>query len=62
MCRKYRISDATFNKYNAKFGGMNVWDATKLRTLENENNRLKRMLADAMLENTAVKDLATKNY
>ena len=62
LCRKYGISDATFYKYKAKFGGMNVSDAKKLRALEDENNRLKRMLADAMLDNAALKDLATKNY
>lgn len=60
LCRKYGISDATFYKYKAKFGGMNVSDAKKLRALEDENNRLKRMLADAMLDNAALKDLATK--
>ena len=62
VCRKYGISDATFYKYKAKFGGMNVSDAKKLRVLEDENNRLKRMLAEAMLDNAALKDLATKNY
>jgi putative transposase len=62
LCRKYGISDAKFYKYKAKFGGMNVSDAKKLRALEDENNRLKRMLADAMLDNAALKDLATKNY
>jgi putative transposase len=62
LCRKHGISDATFYKYKARFGGMNVSDAKKLRALEDENNRLKRMLADAMLDNAALKDLATKNY
>lgn len=62
MCRKYGISDATFYKYKTRFGGMNVSDAKKLRVLEDENNRLKRMLADAMLDNAVPKDLATKNY
>jgi len=62
LSRKYGISDATFYRYKAKFGGMNVLDAKKLRALEDENNRLKRMLADAMLDNAALKDLATKNY
>ena len=62
LCRQYGISDATFYKYKARFGGMNVSDARKLRALEDENNRLKRMLADAMLDNAALKDLATKNY
>lgn len=60
ICRKYGISDATFYKYKACFGGMNVSDAKKLRALEDENNRLKRMLAAAMLDNAAPKDLATK--
>ncbi len=62
LCRKYGISDVTFYKYKAKFGGMDVSDAKKLRALEDESNRLKRMLADAMLDNAALKDLATKNY
>ncbi len=62
LCRKYGISDATFYKFKAKFGGMNVSDAKKLRALEDENNRLRRMLADTMLDNAALKDLATKKY
>ena len=62
LCRKYGISDATFYKYKARFGGMNVSDAKKLRALEDENGRLKRMLAEAMLDNAALKDLATRNY
>ncbi|WP_299472008.1 transposase [uncultured Roseibium sp.] len=62
ICQKYGISDATFYKYKAKFVGMNVSDAKKLRSLEDENARLKRMLAEAMLDNAALKDLATKNY
>ncbi|CAE7866486.1 yeeA [Symbiodinium microadriaticum] len=62
LCRRYGISEATFYKYKAKFGGMNVSDAKKLRALEDENGRLKRMLAEAMLDNAALKDLATKNY
>jgi putative transposase len=62
LCRKCGISDATFYKYTAKFGRMNVSDAKKLRALEDENNRLKRTLADAMLHNAALKDLATKSY
>lgn len=62
LCRKYGISDATFYKYKAKFGGMTVSDAKKLRALEDENAKLKRLLADAMLDNAALKDLATKNF
>ena len=62
ICRKYGISDATFYKYKAKFGGMTVSDARRLKTLEEENSKLKRLLADAMLDNAALKDLATKNF
>ncbi len=62
LCRRHGISDATFYKYKAKYGGMNVSDAKKLKALEDENGRLKRLLADAMLDNAALKDLATKNY
>ncbi|MCP5038142.1 MAG: transposase [Rhodobacteraceae bacterium] len=62
LCRKHGISDATFYKYKAKFGGMTVSDAKKLRAVEVENGRLKRLLAEAMLDNAALKDLATKNY
>ena len=59
-CRKHGMSEATFYKYKAKYGGMTVSDARKLKTLEEENARLKRLLADAMLDNAALKDLATK--
>ena len=62
LCRRYGLSEATFYKYKAKFGGMTVSDAQKLRTLEQENGRLKRLLAEAMLDNAALKDLATKNF
>lgn len=62
ICRKYGISDATFYKYKAKFGGMSVSDAQRLKTLELENGRLKRLLADAMLDNAALKDIASKNF
>jgi len=62
ICRNDGIGDATFYKYKARFGGMNLSDAKKSRALEDENNRPKRMLADAMLDNAALKDLATKNH
>jgi putative transposase len=62
VCRKYGISDATFYKYKAKFGGMSVSDAQRLKVLELENSRLKRLLADAMLDNAALKDIAAKNF
>ena len=62
VCRKYGISDATFYKYKAKYGGMTVSDARRLRALEAENTRLKRLLAEAMLDNAALRDLTTKNF
>jgi putative transposase len=62
ICRKYGLSDATFYKLKAKFGGMTVSDAQRLRTLETENAKLKRLLAEAMLDNAALKDLASKNF
>lgn len=62
LCRKHGISDATFYKYKAKFGGMDMADAKKLRSLEDENAKLKRLLADAMLDNAALKDLLSKKW
>ena len=61
VCRKYGISPATFYKWKAKFGGMDVSEARKLKTLETENARLKKLLADAMLDNAVLKDLLGKN-
>jgi putative transposase len=61
VCRKHGISSATFFKWKAKFGGMDVSDARKLRQLEDENGKLKRLLAEAMLDITMLKDLNSKN-
>ena len=61
VCRKHGISEGTFYKWKAKFGGLQVSDAKKLKTLETENARLKRLLADAMLDNVVLKDLLGKN-
>jgi putative transposase len=61
LCRKHGIRSPTFYKWKAKFGGMDVSEACRLRALEEENGRLKRMLADAMLDNVALKDLLGKN-
>lgn len=61
VCRKHGVSPGTFYKWKAKFGGMTVPDARKLKTLETENARLKRLLADAMLDNVVLKDLLGKN-
>lgn len=62
VCRKHGISSATFFKWKAKFGGMDVSDARKLKALEEENTRLKKLLAEAMLDNAMLKDLAGKNW
>lgn len=61
LCRKHGVSDPSIYKWKAKFGGMEVSEAKRLRTLEDENTRLKRLLADAMLDNAALKDLLGKN-
>src|SRR5437764_15055096 len=61
LCRKQGISTATFFNWKAKFGGMEVSEARKLRTLEDENRRLKKLLAEAMLDNAMLKDLNAKN-
>ena len=60
--RKYSISSATFYKYKAKFGGLEVSDARKLKAMADENTRLKKLLADAMLDNAVLKDIASKKW
>ena len=62
VCRKHGISSATFYKWKAKYGGLEVSDAKRLRALEDENTKLKRLLADAMLDNSALKDLLGKKW
>lgn len=62
VCRRHGISSATFYKWKAKFGGLEVSDARRLRVLEEENARLKRLLADAMLDNAMLKDVAGKKW
>jgi putative transposase len=62
LCRKHGVSDASIYKWKAKFGGMDVSEAKRLRSLEDENTRLKRLLADAMLDNAALKDLLGKKW
>ena len=62
VCRKHGISDATFYKYKAKYGGMDVSDARKLKALEDENAKLKKLLAEAMLDNAILKDVAAKKW
>ena len=60
VCRRHGLSPVTFYKFKAKYGGMDVSDAQRLRALEDENGKLKRLLADAMLDNVVLKDLLGK--
>jgi len=62
VCRKHGISSATFYKSEAKFGGMEVSDARRLKALEDENARLKKLLAEQMLDNAILKDVAAKKW
>jgi putative transposase len=61
VCRRHGISDATFYKWKAKYGGLEVSEARRLKSLEDENRRLKKLLAESMLDNAALKDLLGKN-
>lgn len=62
VCRKHGISSATFYKWKAKYGGLQVSDARRLRTLEDENAKLKKLLAEVMLDNAILKDAAAKKW
>ena len=62
LCRKYSISDATIYTWRKKYGGLEVSDAKRLRSLEDENKRLKKLLAETMLENAAIKDVLGKKW
>jgi putative transposase len=62
VCRRHGISSATFYKWKAKYGGLDVSDARRLRMLETENARLKKLLAEAILDNTMLKDIAAKKW
>jgi putative transposase len=62
LCRKHGVSEATFYNWKAKYGGLEVSEAKRLRTLESENAKLKKLLADAMLDNAALKDLLGKKW
>lgn len=62
VCRRHGISEATFYKYKAKFGGMDVSDARRLKALEEENAKLKKLLAEQMLDNAILKDVAAKKW
>ena len=62
VCRKHGISSPTFYAWKAKYGGLDVSQARKLKVLEDENARLKRLLADAMLDNAVLKEVAAKKW
>jgi putative transposase len=62
LCRKYGVSDATFYKWRSKYGGMEVSEARRLKALEEENARLKRLLADAMLDVSTLREMLGKNF
>ena len=62
LCRKHGISSATFYKWKAKYGGLEVSDARRLRALEDENSKLKKLLAETMLDNAILKDVAAKKW
>ena len=62
LCRKHGVSNASISKWKAKYGGMDVSEARRLKALEDENARLKKLLADSMLDNAALKDLLGKKW
>jgi putative transposase len=62
LCRKHGLSSPTFYKWKAKYGGLDVSEARRLKALEDENAKLKRMLAEAMLDNVALKDRLGKKW
>jgi putative transposase len=62
LCRKHGISDATFYKWRSRYGGMEVSDARRLKSLEDENRRLKKLLAETMLDASTLKEMLGKNF
>ncbi len=62
LARKHGVAEATIYNWKAKFGGMDVSDAKRLRSLEDENSKLKKLLADGMLDNAALKELLSKKW
>jgi len=62
LCRKYGVSDATFYKWRSKYGDMDVPEAKRLKALEDENAKLKRLLAEAMLDVSTLKEMFGKNF
>lgn len=62
VCRKHGVSSATFYKWKAKFGGLDVSDAKRLKALEDENAKLKKLLAETMLDNAILKDITSRKW
>ena len=62
VCRKHGISDATFYKWRSRFGGMEISDARRLKALEEENRKLKNLLAESMLDASMLKEMLAKNF
>ena len=62
LCRKHGISDATFYNWRSRYGGMEVSEARRLKALEEENRKLKKLLAESMLDNATLKELLGKNF
>jgi putative transposase len=62
LARKHGISEATLYNWKAKYGGLTVSEAKRLKSLEDENTKLKKLLADSMLDNAALKELLSKNW
>lgn len=62
ICRKHGVSSATFYKWKSKYGGMEVSDARRLRALEDENAKLKKLLAEQMLDNAMLRDVTAKKW
>ena len=62
LCRKHGISEATFYNWKARFGGLDVSEAKRLKALEEENGKLKKLLAEAMLDNAVLKDLVQRKF
>ena len=62
LCRKYGISDATFYNWRSRYGGMDVSDARKLKALEEENHKLKKLLAETALDAATLKEMLAKNF
>lgn len=62
VCRKHGVSGATFYKWKAKFGGMEVSEAKRLKVLEDENRKLKKLLAEQVMDNATLKEMLIKNF